>query len=240
MSSVTSRDENATSGPTSQQTVKSPKNAHKPLKKHMTYNLSETTMGGAYHGNENSGGGGGGGCGGGGLGGGGEAQHHHFLLNRTNSLLVAEELLNEINHANLVHNHNMSYNDNMNISNIDSADQQQQQHHRFINEHAANFVNTHMRGHLGDDGGGNGGGGNAGGAQGHLHRTREVENLVDLSDESCDEIDDASRNNASGNGGGSGPRRDDLIKTGLEMIHGVTHLTRTHEIENLNEASKDD
>lgn len=237
MSSVTSSDENATSSPSSQQTVKSPKNAHKPLKKHMTYNLSETTMGGAYHGNENGGGAGGGGSFGGGLGGGSEAQHHHFLLNRTNSLLVAEELLNEINHANLVHNHNMSYNDNMNISNIDSADQQQQQHHRFINEHAANFVNAHMRGHLGDGGGGGGcGNGTGADAGGHLHRTKEVENLVDLSDESCDEIDG---NNAS-DGGGSAPRGDDLIKTGLEMIHGVTHLTRTHEIENLNEASKDD
>lgn len=227
MMSSTSSESNENSATQQIQTVKSPKNAHKPLKKHMTYNLSETTNAAGGLGSEKGGGVGD-------VSGGAQSQHHHFLLNRTNSLLVAEELLNEINHANLAHNHNMSYNDNMNISNIDSAVEQ----HRFINEHAVNFINSHMRGHIGSDANGEsnesggGGGGGSAGARGHLHRTKEVENLVDLSgDESCGELDGSK----IGSDGG-----DDLIKTGLEMIHGVTHLTRTHEIENLNEASKDD
>lgn len=85
---------------------KSPKNINKPLKKHMTYNLSESTnanSNGAENGN------------------GSESPHHQHILNRTNSLLVAEELLNEINHASLIHKHNMSYNDNMNISSIGTS-----------------------------------------------------------------------------------------------------------------------
>lgn len=152
----------------------------------MTYNLSETTNVGGEGNDENN-----------------HHHHHqpHHLLNRTNSLLVAEELLNEINHANLAHNHNMSYNCNLNISNI--------------SDDAANFINSHMPGHhqLTE-------------SSGDLHRTREVENLVDLVNESSD------MNNPMGG--------DDLIKAGLEMIHGVSHLKRTHEIENINEASQDD
>lgn len=119
----------------------------------MTYNLSETTNVDGENGE------------------GGEHHHHHQgLLNRTNSLLVAEELLNEINHASLANNHNMSYNDNMNISEIQVGH----------NQHAADFIQNHMSSQL-----------MIGGekAPGHLHRTREVENLVTLDDEqSCDAL----------------------------------------------------
>lgn len=202
-----------TSATTVTTTVKSPKNTHKPLKKHMTYNLSETTNTGGEGGGDEEGGGGGGG---GGVGGG---QHHHHFLNRTNSLLVAEELLNEINHTNnLAHNHNMSYNDNLNISNISNDDKAAS---RLIN---LQQLHHHHHHHLVVD---------DPSSMGHLHRTQEVENLVALDDESSDQParDDLQVGNIDPN---------DLIKAGYEMIHGVTHLKRTHEVENLNEASKDD
>lgn len=93
------KNEQATSSPTQQK---------KPLKKHMTYILSETTTNPITNESttKNE-------C--------GDDYHHQHTLNRTSSLLAGEELLNEIKHTNnLMHNYNMSCHDKMNI--IQAAD----------------------------------------------------------------------------------------------------------------------
>lgn len=94
---------------------------------------------------------------------------------------------------------------------------------------------------------------------GHLHRTREVENIaelepnesVDIETESDEDIILKKATSAAASASATEttttttikepPVGDDLIEAGLEMLHGKgAHLKRTHEVENLNEMSQDD
>ena len=93
---------------------------------------------------------------------------------------------------------------------------------------------------------------------GHLHRTREVENIaelepnesVDIETESDEDIILKKATAAAASASATEtttttikepPVGDDLIEAGLEMLHGKgAHLKRTHEVENLNEMSQDD
>lgn len=120
--------------------------------------------------------------------------------------------------------------------------------------HASQFLNTHMHSQIAATSGAE--------TTGHLHRTREVENIaelepnesVDIETESDEDIilKKATATAAAASASATEtttttttikepPVGDDLIEAGLEMLHGKgAHLKRTHEVENLNEMSQDD
>lgn len=137
------------------------------------------------------------------------AMKHLSFLNRTNSLIVPEELINEANHANLINNHNMSYAENISAL-AEPSGGTQGESHQHQHQHVSNFINNHS--HNQAD--------NANHLLHELHRTKEIENLVD-----------EDFNNE---------QQDDLTRAGLEIFHNKSHLKRTNELENLNEITNDD